>query len=642
MSEAVHPETGGKQDSMPDMEAYPILAGIRGPEDVKRLDEKQLPELAREMRDYLIRTLAPIGGHLGAGLGVVELTIALHRLFDSPRDRIVWDVGHQAYPHKMLTGRLARIPTLRQHGGLSGFTKRAESEHDPFGAGHACTSISAAYGMAVARDLQGGDHHVVAVIGDGALTGGMAFEGLNNAGGGRRRLLVILNDNEMSIAPNVGSISSYLARLITGKPYVSMREAARKVLEKAPAALEAARRLEEHVKGMVTPGTLFEELGFRYIGPIDGHDFEHLLPTLENCKHLDGPILLHVVTRKGFGFAPAEEDPETWHGLGPYDAASGQPVQRADGAPTWTQVFGETLAELACEDGRIVAVTAAMPGGTGLARFARRHPERCFDVGIAEQHAVTFAAGMAAEGLRPFVAIYSTFMQRAYDQIIHDVCIQNLPVTLCMDRAGVVGADGATHSGSFDIAFLRCVPNLVIMAPKDEKELADMLATALKLDGPAAIRYPRGAGYGVERGRPEPLEVGRAEALAEGEDGLVVAVGSRVRDALAAVETLRRERGAHLALLNLRFIKPLDEDAIAERLRPGKPLLVVEEGAAAGGIGEAIARLALEQGWQGPFAHMGMPDAFPPQGTQAEVLRDLGLDAEAIGHRLRDLLDAPA
>jgi len=623
----------------PNMDDWPLLAGIRGPEDLKQLDVAQLPELAREMRDCLIRTLAPIGGHLGAGLGVVELTIALHRLFDSPRDRIVWDVGHQAYPHKMLTGRLNRIHTLRQHGGLSGFTKRDESPHDPFGAGHACTSISAAHGMAVARDLQGGDRHVVAIIGDGALTGGMAFEGLNNAGGDRRRLLVILNDNEMSIAPNVGSISSYLARLITGKPYVSMREAARKMLEKAPAALEAARRLEEHVKGMVTPGTLFEELGFRYIGPIDGHDFDHLLPTLENCKGLDGPILLHVVTRKGFGFAPAEEDPETWHGLGPYDAASGQPLKTASTATTWTQVFGETLADLADHDPRIVAVTAAMPGGTGLSRFARRHPERCFDVGIAEQHAVTFAAGMAAEGLRPFVAIYSTFMQRAYDQIIHDVCIQNLPVTLCMDRAGVVGADGATHSGSFDMAFLRCVPGLAIMAPKDGQELANMMATALTLDGPAAIRYPRGAVPGAKRGRPEPLAVGRAEALTEGDDGLVVAVGSRVRDALESVTALRREGRANLALLNLRFIKPMDEAAIVRRLCPGKPLLVVEEGAAAGGVGEAIAALALRQGWRGPFAHMGMPDAFPPQGTQAEVLRDLGLDADAMVQRLRHLLD---
>ncbi len=622
------------------MSGWPLLETIRGPEDVKRLREDQLPELAREMRDYLIKTLAPIGGHLGAGLGVVELTIALHRLFDSPRDRIVWDVGHQAYPHKMLTGRLDRMPTLRQHGGLSGFTKRAESEHDPFGAGHACTSISAAYGMAVARDLKGEDNHVVAVIGDGALTGGMAFEGLNNAGGGKRRLLVILNDNEMSIAPNVGSMSAYLARLITGKPYVNMREAARKVLEKAPAALEAARRLEEHVKGMVTPGTLFEELGFRYIGPIDGHDFDHLLPTLENCKHLDGPILLHVVTRKGFGFAPAEEDPETWHGLGPYNVETGRPVKSVEAAPSWTQVFGDTLADLADEDDRIVAVTAAMPGGTGLARFARRHPDRCFDVGIAEQHAVTFAAGMAAEGLRPVVAIYSTFMQRAYDQIIHDVCIQNLPVTLCMDRAGIVGADGATHSGSFDIAFLRCVPNLTVMAPKDEAELADMLVTALSLDGPAAIRYPRGAGYGVTRKAPKPLEFGRAEVLTEGPDGLVVAVGSRVRDALKAVEALREQNGVHLALLNLRFIKPLDEEAIAQRLMEGKPLLVIEEGSSAGGVGEAIASLALTHGWRGPFAHMGMPDAFPPQGTQAEVLRDLELDAEAIVARLRSLLDA--
>ena len=474
------------------MNDYPLLSGIHGPGDVKHLAPDQLPQLAAEMRAYLIKTLAPIGGHLGAGLGVVELTIALHRLFDSPRDRIVWDVGHQAYPHKMLTGRLERMPSIRQYGGLSGFTRRAESEHDPFGAGHACTSISAAYGMAVGRDLKQEDKHVVAVIGDGALTGGMAFEGLNNAGSSKHRLLVILNDNEMSIAHNVGSMSAYLARLITGKAYTNVRDATRKVLEKMPLAYEAARRLEEHVKGMVTPGTLFEEMGFRYVGPIDGHDFGHLLPTLENCKSLEGPVLLHMVTKKGFGFAPAEEDPETWHGLGPYNMDTGEPVKIEGQPPTYTQVFADTLADLADRDERIVAITAAIPGGTGLSRFARRYPERCFDVGIAEQHAVTFAGGLAVEGFRPVVAIYSTFMQRAYDQVIHDICIQNLPVVFCMDRAGVVGADGATHSGSFDMAFLRCIPNITIMAPKDEAELQHMLTTALSLDGPSVIRYQIG------------------------------------------------------------------------------------------------------------------------------------------------------
>jgi len=619
------------------MSTYPLLSGIHGPDDVKHLTEEQLPQLASEMRDYLVKTLAPIGGHLGAGLGVVELTIALHRLFDSPHDRIVWDVGHQAYPHKMLTGRLERMPTIRQHKGLSGFTKRSESEHDPFGAGHACTSISAAFGMATGRDLNKEDKHVIAIIGDGALTGGMAFEGLNNAGGSKRRLLVILNDNEMSIAPNVGSMSAYLARLITGKPYTNVRDATRKVLEKVPVAYEAAKRLEEHVKGMVMPGTLFEEMGFRYVGPIDGHDFDHLLPTLENCKNLDGPILLHIVTKKGFGFAPAEEDPETWHGLGPYNMETGEPIKATGQPPTYTQVFADTLADLADDDGRIVAITAAMPGGTGLSRFAKRHPDRCFDVGIAEQHAVTFAGGLAVEGLKPVVAIYSTFMQRAYDQIIHDICIQNLPVVFCMDRAGVVGADGATHSGTFDMAFLRCVPNMTIMAPKDEAELADMLATAIKLDGPAAIRYPRGCGFGVKLNSPKALDVGKAELLEEGEDGLVVAIGSRVRDALAAVETLRQKNGKHLTLLNLRFIKPLDTACILKHLKKNKPFLVVEEGAVMGGVGEAIAALALAHGWYGPFATMGMPDVFPVHGTQTEVLRDFSLDKKGITACLRSL-----
>ncbi len=611
-----------------------LLETIDSPQDLKRLPPERLPELAREMREYLIRTLAPIGGHLGASLGVVELTIALHYLFDSPRDRIVWDVGHQAYPHKMLTGRLERMPTIRQHGGLSGFTKRSESEHDAFGAGHASTSISAAMGMAIGRDLAGRDHHVVAVIGDGALTGGMALEALNHAGGEKRRLIVILNDNEMSIAPNVGAISSYLARIITGRPYTMAKDAARRVLEKLPGALDAARRLEEHLKGMIVPGTLFEELGFRYIGPVDGHDFEHLLPTLDNCKQLEGPILLHVLTKKGFGFPPAEDDPETWHGLGPYDPDTGQPISVPGKPPTYTQVFADTLADLADEDPRIVAITAAMPGGTGLSRFARRHPGRCFDVGIAEQHAVTFAAGLACEGFRPVVAIYSTFLQRGYDQIIHDVCLQNLPVIFCLDRAGVVGADGATHTGMFDLAYLRCVPNLTIMAPKDEQELRDMLATALAIEAPVAIRYPRGHGTGRALHPPEVLPIGRAEVLEPGDDGLLVAVGTRASDALSARNRLAREHGLNLSVINLRFVKPLDEATLAAHLRPGKPLAVVEEGCAAGGVGEAIAAWALEQGWHGPLIRIGMPDRFPDQGTQAEILAELGLDAAGIYSRL--------
>lgn len=614
-----------------------LLNHIHGPADLKALSREQLPQLAREMRQYLIKTLAPIGGHLGAGLGVVELSIALHYLYDSPRDKIVWDVGHQAYPHKILTGRLEQMPTIRQYGGLCGFTCRAESEHDAFGAGHASTSISAAYGIAVGRDLKHEDHHAIAVIGDGALTGGMAFEALNHAGANDNRLLVILNDNEMSIAPNVGAMSAYLARVITGKTYTGVKDATLKMLDIVPGALGAAKRVEEHVKGMITPGTLFEEMGFRYIGPIDGHNFDHLLPTLENCKDLDGPILLHVLTKKGFGFSPAEDDPETWHGLGPYNIEDGEPIQSNDMPPSYTQVFGDTLADLADEDERIVAITAAMPGGTGISIFERRHPKRCFDVGIAEQHAATFAAGLATEGFRPVVAIYSTFMQRAYDQIIHDVCIQNLPVLFCLDRAGIVGADGATHTGMFDIAFLRCLPNLTVMAPKDEVELKDMLATAFTLDGPSAIRYPRGNGTGLKLNKAAPLPVGKAELLREGNDGLLISVGTRAEDAMTAAEAVSSENGINYAVLNLRFIKPLDTKAIKKLLKPGKPLVVVEEGTAQGGIGEAIATMALASGWHGPFAQIGMPDAFPEHGTQAEILHDLGLDADCITKRLKEL-----
>lgn len=612
------------------MKDYPLLSGIRGPEDVKRLQPEQLPKLAEEIRAYIIKTLAPIGGHVGAGLGVVELTIALHYLFNSPVDRIVWDVGHQCYPHKMLTGRLSQMPTLRQFGGLSGFTKRSESPHDPFGAGHACTAVSAAYGMAVARDLKDEGHHVIAVIGDGSLTGGMTYEAMNNTGAGRHRLLVILNDNEMSIAPNVGAISAYLARIITGKAYSNLKETAQRILEKIPLAYDAAKRLEEHIKGMITPGALFEELGFRYIGPIDGHDFDHLLPTLRNCKDLKEPVLLHVVTKKGFGFAPAEEDPITWHGLGPYDPESGKPIKKAGAAPTFTQVFGDTLAELADIDPRIVAITAAMPGGTGLSIFAKRHPERFFDVGIAEQHAVTFAAGLACEGFKPVVAIYSTFLQRAYDQVIHDVCLQGLPVVFCLDRAGIVGGDGPTHAGSFDIAYLRCIPNLTLMAPKDESELRDMLLTALHMDSPVAIRYPRGEGFGVELADPKPLEVGKCELIQEGEDAVLIGVGTRIADCQKAAIRFQKDHRKRVTLINLRFIKPIDMEAICARLSEHTPLIIVEEGSVMGGVGEAIVSAAAMQGWRGPHAHLGIPDAFPPQGSQQEILHHLGLDEEAI------------
>ncbi|WP_038249538.1 1-deoxy-D-xylulose-5-phosphate synthase [Ghiorsea bivora] len=624
---------------MSDTKNLDLLHAIDGVDALKRLKTSQLPELSQQMRDYLIETLAPIGGHLGAGLGVVELSVALHYVFDSPRDKIVWDVGHQAYPHKILTGRLQGMPTMRQYDGLNGFTKRKESEHDCFGAGHASTSISAAYGFAIGRDLQHQHNHAIAVIGDGSLGGGMAFEALNHAGGNENNLLVILNDNEMSIAPNVGAMSSYLARIITDKNYTHAKEAAKKILNKVPAVFDVAKRLEEHVKGMITPGTLFEELGFRYIGPIDGHDFDTLLPTLENCKDLKGPVLLHVLTKKGLGYEPAEEDPETWHGLGPYCLKSGTPVKNANAPKTYTQAFGDTLIHLAQEDASIVAITAAMPGGTGLSKFAKMFPERCIDVGIAEQHALTFAGGLACSGMKPVVAIYSTFLQRAYDQIIHDICIQNLHVVMCLDRAGIVGADGATHTGMFDIAYLRCLPNMTMMCPKDEIELTHMLKTALEdIDGPVAIRYPRGSGLGLESETPALIPVGKAEVIEQGKDGLIVSVGTRFSDAKAAVETLKEEDKKDFALLNLRFVKPLDVDAIIKHLPKHKPLVVVEEGVGEGGIGEKIAVEALKSGWSGAFVHIAMPDVFPEHGTQAEILRDLKLDKMGIVEQVRGVL----
>ncbi len=624
--------------SMNSPENMDLLFSIHGVTDLKKLEACQLPTLAKQMREYLITTLAPIGGHLGAGLGVVELSIALHYIYNSPDDKIIWDVGHQAYPHKMLTGRLEAMPTMRQYGGLNGFTKRKESEHDAFGAGHASTSISAAYGFAVGRDLQKQNHHSIAIIGDGSLGGGMAFEALNHAGANNNNLLVILNDNEMSIAPNVGAMSSYLARLITGKPYTQAKDLAKNILNKLPGAFDVAKRVEEHVKGMITPGTLFEEIGFRYIGPVDGHNFDHLLATLENCKDLQGPVLLHVLTKKGLGFSPAEEDPETWHGLGPYCLESGSPIKNPSAPDSYTNVFANTLADLAEVDDKIVAITAAMPGGTGLSRFAKRFPDRCIDVGIAEQHALTFAGGLACAGMKPIVAIYSTFLQRAYDQIIHDICIQNLHVIMCLDRAGIVGADGATHTGMFDIAFLRCLPNMTIMCPKDEIELSHMLKTALDIQGPVAIRYPRGSGLGLPAETYASLPLGQAEVLETGSEGLIVSVGTRFEDAKLAQQTLKDADKLELGLINLRFVKPLDVETIVSQLVVGKPLVVVEEGVSQGGIGEKIAMKAYQSGWSGEFVHIAMPDAFPEHGTQEEILRDLRMDAAGIVAQVRGVL----
>jgi len=616
------------------------LQDIRSPADIKGMSVVELQTLATAIREYLIETLAPIGGHLGASLGVVELTLALHYVFSTPEDKLVWDVGHQAYVHKMLTGRLAGMPQIRQYGGLSGFTKRSESEHDAFGAGHASTSISAAYGMAVASALQKKSHHCIAVIGDGALTGGMAFEALNHAGARKDNILVILNDNEMSIAPNVGAMSAYLARLISGKPYTQMKSNMRKVLKKLPHAYEAAKRVEEHVKGVLMPGTLFEEMGFRYIGPIDGHDLEQLIPTMQNIADLEGPVLFHVLTKKGLGYSPAEKDPQTWHGLGPYSLKTKTPLKPKTVAPSYTQVFSDSLIAVAEKDARVVAITAAMPNGTGLDQFAKRFPTRCFDVGIAEQHAVTFAAGLCAAGLRPVVAIYSTFMQRAYDQVIHDVCLQELPVIFCLDRAGIVGADGASHAGIFDIACLRCIPNIMLIAPKDEEELQRALSTALAQEVACVIRYPRGLGTGVALSQDvQPLDVAKSEVLYEGQAGLVIAVGHCVSEAQVAVQLWQEKSNESYTLINLLFIKPLDEETILHYLQRDKPLIIVEEGMRQGGIGQEIACLALQHGFQGGFKHLAIADSFPHHGTQAQVRSDLQLDRDAVLQAMASFAD---
>ena len=617
----------------------PILDRVTLPADSRTLTDAQLKQLADDLRRETIDAVSVTGGHLGAGLGVVELTVAIHNVFETPRDKVIWDVGHQAYPHKILTGRRDRIRTLRQAGGLSGFTRRAESEYDPFGAAHSSTSISAGLGMAVARDLKGDDFNVVAVIGDGAMSAGMACEAMNNAGSQKSRMIVVLNDNDMSIAPPVGALSAHLSQLISSKPYRSLRELAKQIAQHLPKPMEeTARRAEEFARGMVTGGTLFEELGFYYVGPVDGHNLDHLLPVLRNIRDMkrDRPVLLHVVTEKGRGHPFGVQAADKYHAVPKFDVVTGEVKKPVSNAPSYTAVFADSLIKEAEADDRIVAVTAAMPSGTGLDKFAKAFPTRSFDVGIAEQHAVTFAAGMACEGLKPFVAIYSTFMQRAYDQIIHDICIQNLPVTFCLDRAGIVGADGATHTGMFDIAFMRNLPNMTVMAPKDEAELKNMLATSGTINGPVCIRYPRGNGYGVDISSSSVLPVGKAEVMTEGGDGLVIAVGSRVRDTLAAVETLRKEDGREMTLLNLRFVKPLDIESILLHLKPGKALIIIEEGVAQGGIGQEIATVALSSGWSGPFMHIAMPDQFPAHGTQVEILRDLELDAEGILKQLRN------
>jgi 1-deoxy-D-xylulose-5-phosphate synthase len=620
---------------------FPLLHRIQGPEDVRRLSRRDLKALCREVREMLIDVVAATGGHLGPNLGVVELTVALHHVFRSPADKIIWDVSHQAYVHKLLTGRRDRFPTLRQYKGLSGFQKRAESPHDPFGAGHAGTSISAALGMASARDLDGGDGRVVAVIGDGAMTAGMAFEALNHAGGLKRDLLVILNDNEMSISRNVGAIASYLSRILTGEFYSWVREETESILAHiprvGPSMVRVARKAEEAVKGFITPGLVFEELGFFYVGPVDGHNLDHLIPTLENVNKLKGPVLLHVVTKKGKGYAPAEDNPVGYHGTPKFDKTVGVTAAKSS-VPAFTKVFGDALVELGERDQRVVAVTAAMPTGTGTQAFAERFPDRFFDVGIAEQHAVTFAAGLATEGKRPVVAIYSTFLQRAYDQVIHDVALQNLPVVFAMDRAGLVGDDGPTHHGAFDVSYLRAVPNLVVMAPRGGQMLRNMLYTALRCPGPAALRYPRGPLPTVEdMGGFEPIPVGIGETLREGTDVTVFALGTLAVPALEAAHALRAE-GLSVRVVDPRFVKPLDEAAVLAAARETGGIVTVEESALPGGFGAAVLECLEAHGVSVPVRRLGIPDRFVEQGPQARLLADVGLDAAGIAAAVRKLL----
>ena len=614
----------------------PLLDSIKDISDLRSMSDENLVGLVEEVRAEMIESVAETGGHLGAGLGVVELTVALHHVFQTPRDRLIWDVGHQCYPHKILTGRRDRIRTLRQASGLSGFTKRSESEFDPFGAGHSSTSISAGLGMAVARDLQGKDNHVIAVIGDGAMTAGMAYEAMNNAGATDARLLVILNDNDMSIAPPVGALSAYLSRLISSRSYRSIRNIVLEIAEKFPQSIaRAAHRVEEYSRGMVTGGTLFEELGFFYVGPVDGHKLDHLLPVLRNIRDVDaeGPVLLHVVTQKGKGYEPAEKSPDKGHGVMRFDVVTGEQVKTEVNAPSYTRVFANSLIAEAEKDEKIVAVTAAMLSGTGLDLFGERFPERCFDVGIAEQHAVTFAAGLASEGLRPFVAIYSTFLQRAYDQVVHDVAIQKLPVRFAIDRAGLVGADGATHAGAFDITYLATLPGMVVMAPADEAELVHMVATAAAYDeGPSALRYPRGEGVGValpERG--EVLALGKGRTLREGTNVALLSLGTRLEDCLRAAEDLTA-RGLSVSVADARFAKPLDEALLFDLAANHEILITVEEGAIGGFGAHVITALAhggyLDGGLK--VRPLTLPDHFIEQNSQKEQLRQACLDATAI------------
>ncbi len=604
---------------------YPLLDTINAPSQLRELERKELPKIAEELRNFLVESVSQTGGHLSSNLGTIELTIALHYVFNTPEDRLVWDVGHQTYAHKILTGRRNGMSKLRMQGGVAGFPRRDESEYDTFGTAHSSTSISAALGMAVAAKLAEEERRAIAIIGDGAMSAGMAFEALNNAGVMDANLLVVLNDNDMSISPPVGALNNYLAKLMSGRFYATARRAGEKMLGVVPPVLELAKRAEEHMKGMVTPeGTLFEEFGFNYIGPIDGHDLNVLVSTLNNIKNLKGPQFLHVVTRKGAGYTVAEENPILYHGVGKFDPNEGITPKPAS-KPAYTQVFGDWLCDMAAKDKRLIGITPAMCGGSGLGKFSQEYPDRYFDVGIAEQHAVTFAAGAACDGLKPVVAIYSTFLQRAYDQLIHDVTIQNLPVVFAIDRAGLVGADGPTHAGSFDLTYLRCIPNMTIMTPSDENECRQMLFTAFKLDTPTAVRYPRGIGIGATiKKRMTALPVGRGEVRREGEKIALLAFGSMLAPCLEAAENL----GATVA--NMRFVKPLDDNLVKSLAEKHDLLVTVEENTIMGGAGSAVQESLASQKKQVKMLHLGLPDSYIEQGDPAQMLTDCGLDKTGI------------
>jgi 1-deoxy-D-xylulose-5-phosphate synthase len=609
---------------------FPLLQTINDPADLRRLPRAQLDGLAAELRAYLLDSVSQTGGHLSSNLGTVELTVALHYVFNAPSDRIVWDVGHQTYPHKILTGRRDRMGSLRQFGGLSGFPQRAESEYDDFGTAHSSTSISAALGMALAAKIKGEERHVIAVIGDGALTAGMAFEALNNAGVADSNLLVILNDNDMSISPPVGALNRYLAKLLSGQFYATAKNAGKTVLKGAPPLFELAKRIEEHAKGMVVPATLFEKFGFNYIGPIDGHDLDSLIPTLENIKHLKGPQFLHVVTKKGQGYKLAEADPVAYHGPGKFDPRIG--LQKPSTPPklTFTQVFGDWLCDMAARDVRLVGITPAMREGSGMVEFEKRFPQRYFDVGIAEQHAVTFAAGLACEGLKPVVAIYSTFLQRAYDQLIHDVALQNLPVVFALDRAGLVGADGATHAGAYDIAFLRCIPNVSLACPADENECRQLLTCAFEQDHPVAVRYPRGSGAGVAvQGGLESLPFGKSQVMRSGKGIAILAFGTLLYPALEVAKTL------DATVVNMRWVKPLDTEMLLKIAGEHGALVSVEEGAVMGGAGSAVSEALQAAGLVKPMLQLGLRDEFIEHGDVAKLLALQGLDAQGIETSIR-------